>query len=209
MRNAGWGRAGLLSYRWPTCRAFRRRRASIAGENRRDPRSCVSSPRRRAAKSCRLRVMVSSLLPPSLGKVARKQEGYGPRELSGRHEDHRAGWGNADRSPAPAPQSEPVTHASRLVARIAPLVAFGLRLRNLAAGPATYRQYSYRGVCGRESQNSSAIAVNVSESAEAMSDQRIGRLRAWKGSMVVVGPLSAATARISRAGPRRAHTASR
>ena len=39
-------------------------------------------------------------------------------------------------SPPPAPQSKPVTRASRLVARIAPLVAFGLGLRILAAGPA-------------------------------------------------------------------------
>jgi hypothetical protein len=47
--------------------------------------------------------------------------------------------------PPPAPQSKPVTLASRLVARIAPLVAFGLGLRILAAGPAVLRQYSYRG----------------------------------------------------------------
>jgi hypothetical protein len=37
---------------------------------------------------------------------------------------------------APAPQSKPVTRASDLVAQIAPLVAFELGLRILAAGPA-------------------------------------------------------------------------
>src|ERR1700684_2551313 len=36
----------------------------------------------------------------------------------------------------PAPQSKPVAHASRLVALVAPLVAFGLGSRILAAGPA-------------------------------------------------------------------------
>ena len=45
-------------------------------------------------------------------------------------------WGNAHRSRAPAPQSKPVTPASRLVAQDAPLVASGLGLRILAAGPA-------------------------------------------------------------------------
>ena len=49
------------------------------------------------------------------------------------------------RSTAPTltPQSKPVTHASRLVARnYAPLVAFGPGPGILAAGPVTYRQYS-------------------------------------------------------------------
>src|ERR1700732_231609 len=54
-------------------------------------------------------------------------------------------WGNAGRSTAPAPQSKPVTRASRLVAQVAPLVAFGLGLRILAAGPAHVRLYSYHG----------------------------------------------------------------
>src|SRR5207248_5030476 len=54
-------------------------------------------------------------------------------------------WGNARRSTAPAPQSKPVTHASRVVAHVAPSVASGLGLRILAAGPAVDRLYSYRG----------------------------------------------------------------
>ena len=39
-------------------------------------------------------------------------------------------WGNASRSTAPAPQSKPVTRASRLVAQITPLVAFRARGEN-------------------------------------------------------------------------------
>jgi hypothetical protein len=54
-------------------------------------------------------------------------------------------WDNARRSStAPAPQSKPVTHASRLVAQVAQSVAFGLGLRILAAGPAHVRHYSDR-----------------------------------------------------------------
>ncbi len=53
-------------------------------------------------------------------------------------------WGNACRSTAPAPQSKPVTPASRLLAPVAPSVAFGLGLRILAAGPARVRLYSLR-----------------------------------------------------------------
>jgi hypothetical protein len=45
-------------------------------------------------------------------------------------------WNNAGRRTPPAPQSKPVTPASRLVAQVAPLVAFELGLRILAAGPA-------------------------------------------------------------------------
>jgi hypothetical protein len=53
--------------------------------------------------------------------------------------------GPVEVAPTPTPQSKPVTRASRLVAQdIAPLVAFGLGPGVLAAGPATYRQYSYR-----------------------------------------------------------------
>ena len=52
-------------------------------------------------------------------------------------------WDHARRSStAPAPQSKPVTHASRLVAQVAPSVAFGLGMRILAAAPAHVRLYS-------------------------------------------------------------------
>jgi hypothetical protein len=46
------------------------------------------------------------------------------------------GWSGDAVNPIPAPQSKPVTLASRLVARNAPSVAIGLGLRILAAGPA-------------------------------------------------------------------------
>ena len=58
-------------------------------------------------------------------------------------------WGNALRSTAPAPQSKPVAHASRLVARVAPSVAFGPGVRILAAGPAPLRLYSDFRRCGQ------------------------------------------------------------
>ena len=45
-------------------------------------------------------------------------------------------WGIALRGTAPAPQSKPVTPTSRLVAQVAPSVAFRLGLSVLAAGPA-------------------------------------------------------------------------
>ena len=52
---------------------------------------------------------------------------------------------DARRNTEPAPQSKPVTLASRLVAQVAPLVAIGLGLSILAAGPAVHRLYSHRG----------------------------------------------------------------
>jgi hypothetical protein len=68
---------------------------------------------------------------PSVCWVRAEGRGLEPPNIqirSGRH--HRAGGGNARRSTAPAPQSEPVTHASRLVAQIALSVAVGLRAEN-------------------------------------------------------------------------------
>jgi hypothetical protein len=53
--------------------------------------------------------------------------------------------GPVEVAPTLTPQSKPVTQTSRLVAQnVAPLAAFGLGGRILAAGPATYRHYSYR-----------------------------------------------------------------
>jgi hypothetical protein len=122
-------------------RVFRRRRASIAAESRRDPRSRVNSPRLRAAELCSVCVM---LIKPSRGS-ARKGRGLEPRRVHLGRDAATGRWGNAHRSTAPAPQSKPVTPASRLVAQEAPLVASGLGLRILAAGPAPVRLYSYRG----------------------------------------------------------------
>lgn len=67
---------------------------------------------------------------PSLCRVRTQGRGQQPRAF-GQIETRPPGrWGNAGRSTAPAPQSKPVTHASRLVAQVAPLVALGLRAEN-------------------------------------------------------------------------------
>jgi hypothetical protein len=77
----------------------------------------------------------SSLLVPLSGSCGRKRARTAARSIRlGRV--HRARWGSALRSKAPGPQSKPVTRASRLVAHVAPSVAFGLGLRILAARPA-------------------------------------------------------------------------
>jgi len=117
---------------------------SIAGESRRDPRSPVNSPRLRAARLCSVRVMLSRPSRPSI-ESARKEEGENPRAFNQLGTRPPSRCGDARRSTAPAPQSKPVTHASRLVAHIAPSVASGLGLRILAAEPAAYRLYSDRG----------------------------------------------------------------
>ena len=94
----------------------------------------------------------SSSLPVPLGLARNEHED--PRAF--RHIGTRppGRWGNARRSTAPAPQSKPVIPASRLVAHVAPLVASGLGLRILAAGPAVDRLYSYRGRLHESEPNS-------------------------------------------------------
>ena len=83
---------------------------------------------------------------PSLCRVRAEGGGLEPLARSNQIGTRPPGrWGNVRRSTALAPQSKPVTRASRLVAQVAPLVAFGLGLRILAAGPARVRLYSYRG----------------------------------------------------------------
>jgi hypothetical protein len=104
---------------------FRRRRASIAAETRRELArvagalpGCVPSS---ASWS-------SSIPAPRLS--AHKEEREDPEQSSvGTRPPGR--WGNAQRGSAPALQSKPVTHASRLVAHVAPSVAFGLGVRIL------------------------------------------------------------------------------
>ena len=102
-------------------RVFRRRCASTACESRRDPRSRLNSPRLRAAQFCSVRVMVIRPSRPSVDS-ARKKEGRTPRAFNQIGTRPPGRWGNARRSTAPAPQSKPVTHATRLVAHVAPLV---------------------------------------------------------------------------------------
>ena len=88
----------------------------------------------------------SSPSRPSGGSARKGRGARTPARFN--HEETRppGRWVNARRNTAPAPQSKPVTPASRLVAQTAPLVACGLGLRIVAAGPARLRPYS---CCGR------------------------------------------------------------
>jgi hypothetical protein len=125
-------------------RAVKRRRASIAEETRRDPRSRANSPRRRAARPCSIRVIVFTPFHPSV-ENARKEEGENPRAFNQIGTRPPGRWGNARRANTPAPQSKPVAQASRLVAQVAPSVALGLGVRIPAAGPAHLGLYSHSG----------------------------------------------------------------
>src|SRR5438270_1208092 len=90
-----------------------------------------SSPARAARKTTR----------PSLGSA--KGRGQEPRAVNQIETRPPSRWVNALRSTSlPAPQSKPVAHAARLVAQVAPSVAFGPGVRILAAGPAHLRLYS-------------------------------------------------------------------
>jgi len=82
---------------------------------------CMRHGRKSSRPSIESRAEEEGLEPPSAQRVETKP----PRR-----------WSNAGRTPPPAPQSKPVTPASRLVTHNAPLVAFRLGLRILAAGPA-------------------------------------------------------------------------
>jgi len=99
---------------------------------------------------------------PSLCRVRAEGRGLEPPRVQSDRDATPGRWGNARRSTAPTPQSKPVTHASRLVAQIAPLVAFGLGPRILAAGPARVRLYSYP---GRYVNQSSKVRSNWSAGA--------------------------------------------
>ena len=98
-----------------------------------------SAPRLRAARIVLSASRLSSLPMPRTGK-REHPEAFSQTET--RPPDRRD---TARRNTAPAPQSKPVTPASRLVAQVAPLVAFGLGASILAAGPAVHRLYSHRG----------------------------------------------------------------
>ena len=117
----------------------------------RQPHSRSSSPRPRAAQSWLLDVMVLRPSVPLAGPRGR-EEGENPRAVDQIEARSPGRWGDAVE--APALQSKPVAPASRLVARVAPSVAFGLRLRILAAGPARNSHYSYRErLCDRSPQS--------------------------------------------------------
>ena len=137
-------RAGLLLSRLFACSWVRSGVFAFPG---RTPAitSQLASPIRRPI-GFRGRRGVQSLPVPRLGSRKRKSARTAER-CQGRDDDAGPGEVALVESPPPAPQSKPVTLAPRLVARTAPLVAFGLGLRILAAGPAPYRQYSDRGSC--------------------------------------------------------------
>ena len=128
------------------CAAIRVRRVQASSSvdcRRAPPRAAIASqpPRLRAARLCSISVMSPRTLP-SLPGSRRRRRARTPRALNQVRTKPPDRWDNADRNPAPARSQNRVTHASRLVARIAPLVAFGLGLvafglglRILATGP--------------------------------------------------------------------------
>jgi hypothetical protein len=83
----GWGSLGPCGpalVRVPSAgRMFRRRRASIAAESRRDPRSRVSSPRLRAAELCSVCLMV---VKPS--RLSLRSDGSSSPTEFARHRNH-------------------------------------------------------------------------------------------------------------------------
>lgn len=99
---------------------------------------------------------------PSLYRVRTQGRGARPPARSINWTRPPGRWSDAGRSTAPAPQSKPVAHASRLVAQGAPSVALGLGVRILAAGPAHVRLYSD---CRRYVNDSSKICWSSSAGA--------------------------------------------
>lgn len=156
---------------------LRRRRASVAGASRSAPRSRATLPRMRASWSRSVWVMAGSLSRPL---IERRAEERGSEPPSAHRVETRSPrrWGNAGSTP-PAPQSKPVTLTSRLVTRNAPLVAFGLGLRILAAGPAPQPTLllSRAHVCG-----------NLKFVAIAMKSPRLDRREARSARLVSYPP---------------------
>jgi hypothetical protein len=103
---------------------------------------------------------------PSIG-VVRKEEGPKPRAFNQIGTRPPGRWDNARRSTAPAPQSQPVTHASRLVAQITPSVALGLGVRILAAGPAHVRLYTDSSRCVNHSSKVAQACPRAPASADS------------------------------------------
>ena len=111
------------------CRALRRRWASIACESNRDPRPLWNSSRPRTTNSCRLCVTVCEPFRPSVGSAGRKRARTPERSIRWAQR-HRVTapprWRSYTLAVSTGPAVKPITHASRLVAQIAPSVAFGL-----------------------------------------------------------------------------------
>ena len=123
-------RAGLvLAWVRSARRALRRRWASIACESNRDLRPRWTSSRPRLTNSCRLCVTVCEPFRPSVGCAGRKRARTPERSIR-RAQRHRVTapprWLSYTLAVSTGPAVKPITHASRLVAQIAPSVAFGL-----------------------------------------------------------------------------------
>ena len=150
----GGGRSDGAGLRWSGCRPL----AGCSGVvgHRLPPRAAAirdREPTRHAyALPNRVRFASwSSSLPVPLVGPRGKEQGVDPRAFNQVGTQPPGRWGNARRSTTPAPQSKPVTAASRLVAQEAPLVAFGLGLRILAAGPAVFDCSPFAGGCVSQS----------------------------------------------------------
>jgi hypothetical protein len=110
-------------------RAFRRRWASTACRSNRDPRPRWNSSSPRTTSSSRLRVTVFEPFRPSLGSAGRKRARTPERSIrwAQRHPATAPPrWRSYTLAVSTGPAVKPITHASRLVAQIAPSVAFGL-----------------------------------------------------------------------------------
>jgi hypothetical protein len=135
-------------------RTDRRRLAATACEIRRDLRPRLSSPRLRADRLCSIRVMILEPPHPSIGITRKKRATRRALRKTGTRPPGRLA--RLDGATAPAPQSKPVTHVPRLVAPVAPSVAFGLGVRIPAAGPVHQSLYSYRGASVNQTTRASA-----------------------------------------------------
>jgi hypothetical protein len=129
----------------PERRVLRRRLAASVCATRRSTAARCSSPRRRAAHSDGLLVVIAPLLRCPLFWLRAEGRGLEPSAFNQIGTKPPGRWGNARRGTAPAPQSKPVTPASRLVAHSA-VGGIRLGLSVMAAGPARVPHYSY---CGR------------------------------------------------------------
>ncbi len=134
------------SDRWPMTSSPEARRAAN-GEAQKGHKSPIGSPSllyRRVLHVRHLRCRIGSLLLVERSRSGtRKEEGDNPSRVQPDWDEATGPVEYRPQSETPAPQSQPVTHASRLVTQNAPSVAFGLGRRIPAAGPAQLRLYSH------------------------------------------------------------------
>ena len=134
------------SDRWPMTSSPEARRAAN-GEAQKGHKSPIGSPSllyRRVLHVRHLRCRIGSLLLVVRSRSGtRKQEGDNPSRVQPDWDEATGPVEYRPQSETPAPQSQPVTHASRLVTQNAPSVAFGHGPRIPAAGPAQLRLYSH------------------------------------------------------------------